>query len=107
MELPGALPDWQILGGVANALGLGWRYSSPVEILAEIRRVVPLYAGVSRRGLGKEGARWPLSVGEDDANGKPALVGSTCLTWDMLEHGVTGGAGGDEPALPRTQGEQG
>jgi NADH-quinone oxidoreductase chain G len=106
-ELPGALPDWQILGGMANALGLSWHYGSPVEILAEIRRVVPLYAGVSRRGLGKEGARWPFSVGEDDANGRPALVGSPYLTWDMVEHGVSGGAGGYEPALSRTQGEQG
>ncbi len=105
-ELPGALPDWQILGGLANALGLNWRYGSPIEILAEIRRVVPLYAGVSRRGLGQEGARWPFRVGADDANGKPALVGSPYLTWDMVEHGVSGGAGGDEPALPRTHGGQ-
>jgi len=104
-ELPGALPDWQILGGLANALGLSWHYGSPVEILAEIRRVVPLYAGVTRRGLGKEGARWPFSVGENGANGRPALVGSSYLTWDMAERGVSGGAGGDEPALPRTQGE--
>ena len=102
-ELPGALPDWQILGGLANAFGLSWHYGSSVEILAEIRRVVPLYAGVTRRGLGKEGARWPFSVGENDANGKPSLVGSSHLTWDMVEHGVSGGAGGDEPALPRTQ----
>jgi NADH-quinone oxidoreductase chain G len=106
-ELPGALPDWQILGGLANAFGLSWHYGSSVEILAEIRRTVPLYAGVSRRGLGKEGARWPFSVGENDANGKPTLVGSPHLTWDMVAHGVSGGAGGDEPAPSRTQGEQG
>lgn len=105
-ELPGARPDWQILSGVANALGLGWRYSSPQEVLAEIGRVVPLYAGVSRRSLGQKGARWPLGVGEADAEGKPALVGSPCLTWDMVERGVTGRVDGAEPVSPQGYGEQ-
>jgi NADH-quinone oxidoreductase subunit G len=105
-ELPGALPDWRILSDVARALGLDWNYTSSVEILAEIGREVPLYAGVSRRGLGQEGARWPFSVGVAAANGKPTLVGSPCLTWDMAEHGITGGAAGAEPVLPRTHGEQ-
>ena len=80
--------------------------SPAAEILAEIRRVVPLYAGVTRRGLGKQGARWPFSVGEHDANGKPELVGNSYLTWEMAEHGVSGGAGNVEPALSRTQGER-
>jgi NADH-quinone oxidoreductase subunit G len=106
-ELPGARADWQILTEVANALGLGWRYGSPLEILAEIGRLVPLYVGVSRRGLGAEGVRWPFSAGESDANGKPALVGSPHLTWAMIEHGVTGNGDGAEPALPRAHGEQG
>jgi NADH-quinone oxidoreductase subunit G len=105
-ELPGARPDWQILMGVANALDLGWRYRSPLEILAEIGRAVPLYAGVSRRGLGAEGVRWPFSAGAADANGKPALVGSPFLTWAMVENGVAGSTGGAEPALPRAYGEQ-
>jgi NADH-quinone oxidoreductase subunit G len=106
-ELPGARADWQILTEVANALGLGWRYGSPLEILAEIGRLVPLYAGVSRRGLGEEGVRWPFSAGESEATGKPALVGSPHLTWTMVEHGVTGNGDGAEPALPRAHGEQG
>ncbi len=106
-ELPGARADWQILIGVANALGLGWRYGSPLEVLAEIGRLVPLYAGISRRGLGAEGVRWPFSAGESDATGKPTLVGSPHLTWTMVEHGVTGNGDGAEPALPRAHGEQG
>jgi predicted molibdopterin-dependent oxidoreductase YjgC len=106
MELPGARPDWQILTGVASALGLDWRYGSPAEILAEIGRVVPLYSGVSRRGLGQEGMRWPLSAGAADATGKPALVGSPYLTWEMLEHGVAGSAESGEPVAPRGYGEQ-
>jgi NADH-quinone oxidoreductase subunit G len=101
-ELPGALPDWQILSGVANALGLNWQYGSPLEILAEIRRFVPLYAGVSRRGLGQEGVRWPFRASEADASGKPMLVGSPSLTWDMVEHGVAGTM--TASALPGAQG---
>jgi NADH-quinone oxidoreductase subunit G len=105
-ELPGARSDWQILNDLAQALGLGWNYNSPVEILAEIGQLVPLYAGVSRRGLGQEGVRWPFSAGTAAASGKPALVGSPYLTWNMAEHGVIGGAIGAEPALPQTHGEQ-
>ena len=76
MSCRGRCPTGRFSAEWRNALGLDWRYGSPVEILAEIGRVVPLYAGVSRRGLGQEGVRWPFSAGEDDANGKPALVGS-------------------------------
>ncbi|HEX6544322.1 MAG TPA: NADH-quinone oxidoreductase subunit NuoG [Ktedonobacterales bacterium] len=105
-ELPETRPDWQVLTSVANALGMDWRYRSPAEILAEIARVVPLYAGVSRRGLGMQGARWPFRTAEAGADGKAPLVGSPCLTWDMVEHGVANSAGGAEPALPRGYGEQ-
>ena len=107
LDLPGARPDWQILRDVANAMGLGWRYDSSAEILKEISRTVPLYAGVSRRGLGVEGARWPFSAGAVGANGKAALVGSPYLTWEMLEQGVARATEPDEPAVVRGSGEQG
>jgi NADH-quinone oxidoreductase subunit G len=107
LELPGARPDWQILRDIASLLDLGWQYLSSAQILAEIGRVVPLYAGASRRSLGQSGARWPFSAGEDGAAGRQTLVESACLTWEMVEHGVAGGADGAEPALPRTHGEQG
>ena len=103
-DLPGALPDWQILRDVANAMGLGWRYGSSAEILAEISRVVPLYAGVSRRALGAEGARWPFSAGAVGANGKAALVGSPYLTWEMLEHGVAGATEPEQTVTARGSG---
>jgi NADH-quinone oxidoreductase chain G len=103
-DLPGALPDWQILRDVANAMGLSWRYGSSAEILAEISRVVPLYAGVSRRELGAEGARWPFSAGAVGANGKAALVGSPYLTWEMLEHGVAGATEPEQTVTARGSG---
>jgi NADH-quinone oxidoreductase subunit G len=57
--LPQAKADWEILQAVARALGLGWSYLSPAEILSEIGRTTPLYAGATRRALGESGARWP------------------------------------------------
>jgi NADH-quinone oxidoreductase subunit G len=87
LELPGARADWRILTDVAAALGLGWMYRGAADILKEISRCVPLYAGASRRGLGQSGARWPLTAEMDGAS----VNGADFLTWDMLAHGVAGG----------------
>jgi len=89
MPLPYAKADWEILMGVARALGLSWTYLSPAQILSEIGRSVPLYSGVSRRSLGDTGACWPFKSASTGPGGKPALVGSPYLTWQMLESGVT------------------
>jgi NADH-quinone oxidoreductase subunit G len=103
-ELPGARADWDILSGVARAMGLSWGYGSPAEILAEIARANRLYSGVSRGRLGGEGARWPLAPGDTDEEGHVRLSASPYLTWDMLEHGIP--MPGGEPALSRGQGER-
>lgn len=87
LELPGARADWRILSDLAAALGLGWSYRGAADILAEIARCVPLYAGASRRGLGQTGARWPLAPGADGGS----TSGADFLTWDMLAHGVASG----------------
>jgi predicted molibdopterin-dependent oxidoreductase YjgC len=108
--LPGARADWEILCGVARALGLGWTYLSPAQVLSEIARTTPLYAGASRRALGASGARWPLAPRERDAEGRPTVTGSPFLTWEMLAHGVAhglahAGTPGEELALSRGRGE--
>ena len=105
MELPGARADWQILLDIARELGLDWNYSVVGQILAEIGRTTPIYAGVSRRALGATGAQWPLAptAGED---GRMAVSGSPFLTWEMLAQGVARGRGVDELALSAGRGEQ-
>ena len=85
--LPGAKADWEILCGVIRALGLNWTYFSPVDILREIGRSTPIYAGVSRRALGESGARWPL-LARKSASGRTALSESSYLTRQMLEQGL-------------------
>ena len=87
LELPGARADWRILTDLAVALGLGWSYRGVADILAEIARCVPLYAGATRRGLGMKGARWPLTPGATAGS----VTGAEFLTWDMLAHGIASG----------------
>jgi predicted molibdopterin-dependent oxidoreductase YjgC len=61
LELPGARADWTILTSLAATLGLDWNYANSAQILAEISRTTPIYAGASRRALGQSGARWPVT----------------------------------------------
>ncbi|HEV2460528.1 MAG TPA: molybdopterin-dependent oxidoreductase, partial [Ktedonobacterales bacterium] len=104
--LPGAKADWEILAGVARALGLGWTYLSPAEVLSEIGRTTPIYAGVSRRALSDKGTRWPLTPGERTPEGRPTVSESPYLTWEMLEHGVARmQTPGGELVAPRGRGE--
>ncbi|HEY7019814.1 MAG TPA: NADH-quinone oxidoreductase subunit NuoG [Ktedonobacterales bacterium] len=80
-ELPGARADWEILTTLARMMGLSWAYLSPNDILREIGRVAPIYAGVTRRALGESGLQWPLRPGEAGADGRKTIVGSETLTW--------------------------
>jgi NADH-quinone oxidoreductase subunit G len=97
--LPGARADWEILVGVAQALGADWRYRSPTDILAEIGQAVPLYGGLTRAALGTSGVRWPLAT--MDGDGAATLVGSDHLTWDHLRDGA---ARGMRPSAPTPAG---
>jgi predicted molibdopterin-dependent oxidoreductase YjgC len=84
-ELPGARADWEILTTLARMLGLAWAYLSPADILREIGRVAPIYAGVTRRALGETGLQWPLRAGEIGADGRKIIVGSETVTWPLAE----------------------
>jgi formate dehydrogenase major subunit len=54
--------DWEIVQLVANAMGLGWNYAHPSEIMDEIARLTPTFAGVSFDLLDREGSvQWPAN----------------------------------------------
>ncbi|GMA16030.1 formate dehydrogenase subunit alpha [Deinococcus metallilatus] len=54
-------PDWEIIQLVANALGAGWNYHHPSEIMEEIASLTPLYAGVTYERLeGFKSLQWPV-----------------------------------------------
>ena len=84
-ELPGARADWEILTTLARMMGLHWAYLSPTDILREIGRVAPIYAGVTRRALGETGLQWPVRAGEAGADGRKTVMGSETLIWPLTD----------------------
>ena len=46
-----SLPDWQIILGLANAMGHPMSYLSPQQVMDEIQDLVPLYEGISYKDL--------------------------------------------------------
>jgi formate dehydrogenase major subunit len=55
--------DWEITQLLANALGLGWTYAHPAEIMAEIAALTPSFAGVSYDLLDRLGSvQWPCNA---------------------------------------------
>ncbi|MES2443242.1 MAG: formate dehydrogenase subunit alpha [Pseudomonadota bacterium] len=57
------LEDWEVTQGLANAMGLGWRYTHPSEIMDEVARLTPTFAGVSFDRLDALGSmQWPATA---------------------------------------------
>jgi formate dehydrogenase major subunit len=66
------LADWEVTQGLANALGLGWDYSHPSQIMDEIARLTPTFAGVSFDRLDAAGSlQWPVNDAAPD--GSPVM----------------------------------
>jgi len=78
-----ARADWQIICDLAERIEkkLGrsqsafWAYQSPAEVLEEMGRVVPEYAGVKYRRIEKQGIQTP--VWDDNHPGTPFLFAET------------------------------
>lgn len=87
VPLPGARADWEILQDVARAVGMRWNYRSAGDVLSEIGQAVPLYGGLTRRGLGTKGVRWPVA-GAAGAGNDAAGPGTSYLTVDMVRDGL-------------------
>ena len=58
----GGLADWEATMALSNALGFPMDYSHPSEIMDEIARLTPSFAGVSYAKLDAEGSlQWPCN----------------------------------------------
>jgi len=58
----GGLADWEATVALSNALGFPMSYSHPSEIMDEIARLTPSFAGVSYAKLEAEGSlQWPCN----------------------------------------------
>ncbi len=72
MEPANGLEDWQVTQELAKAMGLGWDYRTSAEIMDEIARLTPTFAGVSHARLDAEGSlQWP--VNDKAPNGSPIM----------------------------------
>ena len=67
-----ARPDWWIVGEIARRMGYeGLSYLSPHEIMEEINRLTPSYAGITYDRIGDMGLQWPCPTKEH--SGTPIL----------------------------------
>ena len=67
MEPLNGYEDWQVTQELARALGLDWNYAHPSEIMDEIARLTPTFAGVSFDRLDREGSlQWPVNEAYPD-----------------------------------------
>jgi formate dehydrogenase major subunit len=55
--------DWEVTQLLANAMGAGWTYTHPSQIMDEIAALTPSFAGVSYARLEKLGSvQWPCNA---------------------------------------------
>jgi len=61
-------PDWEIIQLIANRLGGNWSYQHPSEIMDEVARVTPMFAGVNYERLeGYKSLQWPVHADGTDS----------------------------------------
>jgi formate dehydrogenase major subunit len=66
------LADWEVTQALANAMGAGWTYTHPDQIMAEIAATTPSFAGVSYDLLDRLGSvQWPCN--DDHPTGTPLM----------------------------------
>ncbi len=75
LEPPGdARQDWWIIQEIANRMGLGWTYTGPADVFAEMRRTMTSIAGITWQRLEREGAV-TQPCAEEDQPGADILFG--------------------------------
>jgi formate dehydrogenase major subunit len=66
------LADWEVTVAIAHAMGLAMNYRDPSEIMDEIARLTPTFAGVSFKKLDELGSvQWPCN--EQAPAGTPVM----------------------------------
>ena len=67
MEPLNGYEDWQVTQELARAMGLDWNYTHASQIMDEIARLTPTFAGVSHDRLDQEGSlQWPVNAAFPD-----------------------------------------
>jgi len=72
MEAASGYADWEVTQLLAQAMGADWNYTHPSEIIDEIARLTPTFAGFSWDKLLRVGSvQWP--VNETNPEGSPVM----------------------------------
>jgi len=67
MEPRNGYADWEVTQLLANAMGAGWSYTHPSEIMAEIASTTPSFANVTYELLEERGSvQWPCNDANPD-----------------------------------------
>ena len=62
MEPADGYADWETTQLLANAMGANWNYTHPSEIIDEIARLTPTFAGFNGTGCCEIGSvQWPVN----------------------------------------------
>ena len=60
-------PDWEIIQLIANRLGGNWDYKHPSDVMVEVARLTPFFAGVTYERLeGYKSLQWPVAADGTD-----------------------------------------
>jgi formate dehydrogenase alpha subunit len=87
VEPPGeAWDDWKIFCEIATRMGYPMAYNSSQQIMEEISRVTPSYAGISYERIEHEGLHWPCPTTEHP--GTPILHGAQFTRGKGLFHAM-------------------
>jgi formate dehydrogenase major subunit len=69
MEPANGMEDWEVTQALANAMGLEWNYTHASQIMDEVARLTPSFAGVSHARLDEAGSlQWPVNVAAPDGS---------------------------------------
>ncbi len=72
MEPANGLEDWEVTQALARAMGIDWNYTHASEIMDEIARLTPTFAGVTHDKIAQAGSlQWP--VNEAHPEGSPVM----------------------------------
>ena len=66
IEPRAGLGDWEITQAIANAMGYAMHYDHPSEIMDEIARTTPSFAGVNYAKLDQMSVQWPCNEAAPD-----------------------------------------
>ena len=60
--------DWEIIQLIANRMGANWNYKHPSDVMDEIARLTPIFAGVTYERLeGYKSLQWPVAADGTDS----------------------------------------